>query len=87
MGRAPTTEFPPGIPLVSVKSALKIVKDDKWKELFENYVKEKTQSDIHQDVSGSGYVQNSITNQFNKPRSKKASQVNDSSIDDLLQEI
>ena len=29
MGRAPTTEFPPGIPLVSVKSALKIVKDDK----------------------------------------------------------
>ena len=29
MGRAPTTEFAPGIPLVSLKSALKIVKDDK----------------------------------------------------------
>ena len=29
MGRDPTTEFPPGIPLVSVKSALKRVKDDK----------------------------------------------------------
>ena len=65
-----------------------IVKDDKWKELFENYIKEKTQSDIHQDVSGSGYVRNAITNQSNtpKPRSKKPSQ-EDNLIDDLLQEI
>ena len=63
-----------------------IVKDDKWKELFENYIKEKTQSDIYQDLSGSGYVRNSITNQSNKPKSKKASQAKDS-IDDILEEF